>query len=83
MVIPAYAVVGTRLPQDIRATAFGVLQGVLLGGQAIASIAGGGLAVLIGPGPASAFALFPALGYALFAFLVPAGGRLRIPGLVR
>ncbi|MEX2555765.1 MAG: MFS transporter [Actinomycetota bacterium] len=83
MVIPAYAVVGTRLPADIRATAFGLLQGMLLGGQALASIAGGGLAVLVGPGPASAFALFPALGYALFAWLVPPGGKLRIPGMVR
>lgn len=83
MVIPAYAVVGTRLPEDIRSTAFGLLQGMLLGGQALASIAGGGLALLVGPGPASAFALFPALGYALFAFLVPAGGRLKLPGLAR
>ena len=79
MVIPAYAVVGTRLPEEIRATAFGLLQGMLLGGQALASIIGGGLAILVGPGPASAFALFPALGYALFAFLVPPGGKLRVP----
>lgn len=83
MVIPAYAVVGTRLPEDIRATAFGLLQGLLLGGQALASIAGGGLALLVGAGPASAFSLFPALGYALFAFLVPPGGKLRLPGWVR
>jgi len=83
MVIPAYAVVGTRLPGEIRASAFGLLQGLLLGGQALASIAGGGLAILVGPGPASAFALFPALGYALFAFLVPPGGKLKIPGLTR
>jgi MFS family permease len=83
MVIPAYAVVGVRLPEDIRASAFGLLQGLLLGGQALASIAGGGLAVLVGPGPASAFALFPALGYALFAWLVPPGGKLRLPGMVR
>ena len=83
MVIPAYAVVGTRLPEEIRATAFGLLQGMLLGGQALASIAGGGLAILVGPGPASAFALFPALGYALFAFLVAPGGKLKLPGLVR
>lgn len=83
MVIPAYAVVGTRLPEGIRATAFGLLQGLLLGGAALASIAGGGLAVLVGSGPASALALFPAFGYALFAFLVPAGGKLRIPGLAR
>ena len=83
MVIPAYAVVGTRLPEDIRATAFGLLQGLLLGGQAVASIAGGALANLVGSGPAAAYALFPALGYGLFAFLIPPGGRLRLPGLRR
>ncbi len=71
MVIPAYAVVGTRLPQEQRATAFGLLQGLLLGGQALAAIAGGALSTVVGAGPASGFALFPALGYALFAFAVP------------
>ena len=81
MVIPAYAVVGTRLPEEMRATAFGLLQGLLLGSQALASIAGGGLAVAVGAGPASALALFPALGYGLFAFFVEPGGRLRLPRL--
>lgn len=36
MVIPAYAVVGTRLPEEMRASGFGLLQGLLLGGQALA-----------------------------------------------
>ena len=81
MVIPAYAVVGTRMPEEMRATAFGLLQGMLLGGQALASIAGGGLAVAVGSGPASALALFPALGYGLFAFFVAPGGRLTLPRL--
>jgi len=76
LAIPAYAVVGTRLPEDSRATAFGLLQGMLLGGQALGAILGGFLAVGIGAGPAAALALFPALGYALFAFFVPPGGRL-------
>ncbi|MGH2727732.1 MAG: MFS transporter, partial [Actinomycetota bacterium] len=44
VVIPAYGVVGPRLPEDIRSSAFGLLQGLLLGGQALGSIAGGGLA---------------------------------------
>jgi MFS family permease len=79
MVIPAYAVVGTRLPEEIRASAFGLMQGMLLGGQALASIAGGGLAVLVGSGPAAALALFPALGYSLFAFFVAPGGKLTMP----
>lgn len=79
MVIPAYAVVGTRLPEEMRATAFGLLQGMLLGSQALASIAGGGLAIAVGAGPATALALFPALGYALFAFFVAPGGRLTLP----
>jgi MFS family permease len=77
MVIPAYAVVGTRLPNEERATAFGLLQGLLLGGQALAAIAGGALAHVVGAGPASGFALFPALGYSAFAFIVPPGGRAR------
>ena len=80
MVIPAYAVVGTRLPEEMRASGFGLLQGLLLGGQALASIAGGGLAILVGAGPASALALFPSLGYALFAFFVAPGGRLTLRG---
>lgn len=75
LTIPAYAVIGTRLPEESRATTFGLLQGMLLGGQALGSIAGGGLAVAVGAGPATAFALFPALGYALYAFVVPPGGR--------
>jgi MFS family permease len=77
MIIPAYAVVGTRLPDEERATAFGLLQGLLLGGQALAAIAGGALAHVVGAGPASGFALFPALGYSAFAFIVPPGGRAR------
>jgi len=75
--IPAYAVVGSRLPAESRATAFGLLQGMVLGGQAIGSILGGALAILVGAGPAAALALFPALGYAIYAFLVPPGGRIR------
>jgi MFS family permease len=78
MVIPTYAVIGPRIPEQVRATTFSVLQGMLLGSQAIAAILGGALAIGIGPGPAAAFALFPALGYALYAFLVPPGGRFTI-----
>ena len=77
LAIPAYAVVGTRLPEESRATTFGLLQGLLLGGQALGSIVGGALATWVGAGPATAFALFPALGYGLYAFIVPPGGRIR------
>jgi len=77
LAIPAYAVVGTRLPEESRATTFGLLQGLLLGGQALGAIVGGALATAVGAGPATAFALFPALGYGLYAFVVPPGGRLR------
>ena len=77
LAIPAYAVVGTRLPEESRATTFGLLQGLLLGGQALGSVVGGALAVGVGAGPATAFALFPALGYGLYAFVVPPGGRMR------
>jgi MFS family permease len=78
LAIPAYAVVGTRLPEESRATAFGLLQGLTLGGQALGALLGGLLAVVVGSGPASALMLFPALGYALFAFVVPPGGRLAL-----
>lgn len=78
MIIPTYAVIGPRVPEEMRATAFGLLQGLLLGTQALASILGGALAVVVGAGPATAFALFPALGYALYAFLVRPGGRLAL-----
>jgi MFS family permease len=78
LAIPAYAVVGTRLPEESRATAFGLLQGMLLGGQALGALLGGALAVWVGAGPASALALFPALGFALYAYLVPPGGRLAL-----
>ena len=78
LAIPAYAVVGTRLPEQSRATAFGLLQGLLLGGQALGAIAGGLLATVVGAGPAGALMLFPALGYALFAFFVVPGGRLAL-----
>lgn len=78
LAIPAYAVVGTRLPEESRATAFGLLQGMLLGGQALGAITGGFLAAAVGAGPAGALMLFPALGYALFAFVVPPGGRLSL-----
>jgi MFS family permease len=71
LVIPAYAVVGTRLPQEERATAFGILQGLLLGGQALAAIAGGALATAFGAARASALALVPGLAYALLAYLSP------------
>ena len=78
LAIPAYAVVGTRLPEQSRATAFGLLQGLLLGGQALGAIVGGLLATVVGAGPAGALLLFPAVGYALFAFFVPPGGRLAL-----
>jgi MFS transporter len=81
--IPAYSVVGSRLPAESRATAFGILQGLTLGGQAAGSVAGGALAGLVGPGPAAALALFPALGYALYAFVVPPEPASRTPANIR
>lgn len=67
VVIPAYSFVGIRLPADVRATAFGLLQGMLLGGQALAGIAGGLLANATGAPGATALALIPAVAYAAFA----------------
>jgi MFS family permease len=81
--IPAYAVVGSRLPDESRATGFGILQGLALGGQAIGSVVGGALAVVIGAGPAAAITLFPALGFALYAFAVPPSDRPKLPPNIR
>jgi len=68
--IPAYSFVGIRLPKEVRGSAFGLLQGTLLGGQALGSILGGLLANVVGVPEASALALLPAIGYGMYALVV-------------
>jgi MFS family permease len=67
LVIPAGTVVGSRLPNEVRASAFGLLQGLMLGGQALGAIAGGAIAAAVGAARASAYALVPAALYAAYA----------------
>ncbi len=47
-IIPVNAAAGRRIPQDIRASTFGLIQAALLGAQGLGALAGGGLAELIG-----------------------------------
>jgi predicted MFS family arabinose efflux permease len=67
LVVPANTVVGARLPRDVRASAFGLLQGSLMAAQAIGAAAGGLLASQIGVAGACALAMLPSMGYALYA----------------
>lgn len=70
VVVPAYAFVGPRLPVHIRGTAFSVLQGTLLGGQALGSLLGGVLAGLVGAPIATGIVLLPAITFAVYAMVV-------------
>lgn len=69
LVIPAGTVVGQRLPTDVRASAFGILQGLMLGGQALGATVGGAIAGAVGASRASAYALAPAALYAAYAVI--------------
>lgn len=69
LVIPAHTVLGARLPEQVRGTAFSMLQGLLLGGQGLASIGGGLLARVAGAQAVTALALLPGIGFALYAIL--------------
>ena len=71
LVLPTNVVVGTRLPAEVRASAFGLLQGVLMGGQALAAVVGGWLAGRVGVGPAAAVGLLPCLAVGLYALARP------------
>jgi MFS family permease len=68
LVVPANTVVGARLPRDVRASAFGLLQGSLMAAQALGAAIGGLLASAIGVAGACAIAMLPTMGYAAFAF---------------
>jgi MFS family permease len=67
LVVPANTVVGARLPRDVRASAFGLLQGTLMGAQAAGAIVGGLLASWVGVSGGCALAMLPAIVYASFA----------------
>lgn len=77
-IIPANAVGGPRVPTEIRGSAMGLLQSVIMGAQALGAGAGGLVAAAIGVVPACALAMVPAVAYAVFALLHPVGS-LEIP----
>lgn len=68
-IVPANAVVGQRLPDQHRASVFGLLQGSLMAGQALGAAGGGWLAQGAGVGPACALMLLPGLAYAAFTLV--------------
>jgi MFS family permease len=70
-IVPANAVGGPRVPTEIRGSAMGLLQSVIMGAQAIGAGAGGFAAAAIGVAPACALAMVPALAYAAFALVHP------------
>ena len=80
VMIPASALVGPLLPDEIRGSAFGLLMGLLAGGQALAAVGVGALADRIGTGPAVALAGLPAVAVGLWHLAVPVARPAR-PGL--
>lgn len=71
LVVPANTVVGARLPHDVRASAFGLLQGTLMGAQATGAALGGVLASQVDVGVACGVALIPALAFAIYCLARP------------
>jgi len=67
LIVPANTVVGARLPRDVRASAFGLLQGTLMAAQAIGALVGGVLASQIGVAGACSLSMLPSIGYAAYA----------------
>jgi MFS family permease len=67
IIVPANAVGGARIADDVRASAFGLIQGLVTGGQAIGVLAGGLVAQAVGAGAASGILLIPSALYCLFA----------------
>jgi predicted MFS family arabinose efflux permease len=59
--IPANQVAGLRIPDEVRSTAFAVVQGAILGAQGLAAAGGGALADWVGVRQACAIALVPAV----------------------
>jgi MFS family permease len=68
-VIPGNSVGGSRLPAEIRSSGFGLIQGMVVGGQALGVLAGGALAAVLGAGPASGVLLIPCFLYSAYSLL--------------
>lgn len=69
IMVPANTVGGARLQGNVRASAFGLIQGLVTGGQALGVLAGGFLAQALGASGAAGLLLLPGAAYCLFAFL--------------
>jgi MFS family permease len=78
MTVPAAAVIGKRLPQASRGTAFSFLEGALGVAQVVAALAAGALASAISIAHASAILALPALAMGVIGLLVV---RSRVPSL--
>jgi MFS family permease len=65
LTVPAGAVIGERLPQASRGTAFSILEGELALAQAAGALAAGGLAAVMSVAHASALLILPACAVAV------------------
>jgi len=70
MTVPAAAVIGERLPQASRGTAFSFLEGALGVAQVVAALGAGALASVVSIATASAVLALPALAMAVVGLLV-------------
>jgi MFS family permease len=70
MTVPAAAVIGERLPQASRGTAFSFLEGALGVAQVVAALGAGALATAMSIASASALLSLPALLMAVVGLLV-------------
>ena len=70
MTVPAAAVIGERLPQASRGTAFSFLEGALGVAQVVGALTAGALATVLSVAHASAILALPALAMGLVGLLV-------------
>jgi MFS family permease len=69
--IPANQVAGLRIPDAVRASAFGILAGIMLASQGLAALLGGVLADRIGVRTACILFLVPAVVVSLYSAVAP------------
>ena len=80
VLVPASALVGPLLPDEIRASAFSLLMGLLAAAQALAVLAVGALADQLGTGTAVALAAVPSVAAGTWHLLVPVRCRGQVDG---
>jgi predicted MFS family arabinose efflux permease len=74
--VPANAILGTRVPDDVRSSAYGIVNGVLQAATAAAAALGGLAAIHIGVRTTCVIANVAALVVGAVAFLYPVRGEL-------